>query len=73
MPCMSFPRTCFSLFRRPQKSNDITTIFVKSILVQKIVKTSIYDSIMSPEHLEINNKNLRLLYQLKIDSYLLCL
>ena len=34
------------------KSNDITNIFVKSILVQKIAHTSIYDIIMSPEHFE---------------------
>ena len=32
------------------KSNDITNIFVKSILVQKIALTSIYDIIKSPEH-----------------------
>ena len=41
------------------KSNDITNIYVKSNLVQKIVHTSIYDIIMSHEHLEINNKDLR--------------
>ena len=41
------------------KSNDITHILVKSILVQKIANTSIYDFIMSPEHFEINNKYLR--------------
>ena len=41
------------------KSYDITDTFVKSILVQKIVHTSIYDSIMSPEHFEIKNKDLR--------------
>ena len=41
------------------KSNDITKNFVKSILVQKIAYTSIYDSIMSPEHFEIKNKALR--------------
>ena len=35
------------------KSNDITNIFIKSILVQKIALTSIYDIIMSPEHFEI--------------------
>ena len=40
------------------KSNDITHIFVKSIIVQKIVFTSIYDIIMSPEHFEIKNKDL---------------
>ena len=33
-------------------------IFVKFILVQKIVYTSIYDIIMSPEHFEIKNKDL---------------
>ena len=41
------------------KSNDITNIYVKSILVPKIAKTSIYDLILSPEHFEINNKKLR--------------
>ena len=38
------------------KSNDITNIFVKSILVQKIAFTSIYDMSMSPEHFEIRTK-----------------
>ena len=37
------------------KSNDITNIFVKSILVQKIAFTSIHDMTMSPEHFEIKN------------------
>ena len=32
---------------------------MKSILVQKIAFTSIYDSIMSPEHFEIKKKDLR--------------
>ena len=41
------------------KSNDITHIFVMSILVQKIAHTSIYGIIMSPEHFEIKNKDLR--------------
>ena len=36
----------------------ITNIFVKSIFVQKIAFTSIYDTIMSPEHFEIKNKAL---------------
>ena len=40
------------------KSNDITKIFVKSILVQKIAYTSIYDTSMSPEHFAIKNKAL---------------
>ena len=40
------------------KSNDITNIFVKSILVQKIALSSMYDIIMSPEHFEIKNKDL---------------
>ena len=30
-----------------------------SILVQKIIHTSIHDNIMSPEHFEIKNKDLR--------------
>ena len=41
------------------KSNDITNIFVKSILVQKMVYTSIYDITMSFEHFEIKKKDLR--------------
>ena len=40
------------------KSNNITNCFVKSILVQKIAKSSIYDIIMSPEYFEIKNKDL---------------
>ena len=47
------------LFFTSTKSNDITNIFVKSILVQKIAHTSIYDIIMSSEHFEIKNKDLR--------------
>ena len=43
------------------KSNDITKKFVKSILVQKIAYISIYASIMSPEHFEMKNKELRYL------------
>ena len=43
----------FSIFLISVKSNEITTIFVKSILVQKIASTSIYDIIMSPEQFEI--------------------
>ena len=49
----------FSLFLTSAKSNNITNIFVKSILVQKIVYTSIYDIIMAHEHFEIKNKDLR--------------
>ena len=41
------------LFLTSAKSNDITNIFVKSILVQKNVYTSIYDINMSPEIFEI--------------------
>ena len=41
------------------KFNDIANIFVKCILVQIIAETSIYDIIMSPEHFEIKNKDLR--------------
>ena len=52
------------------KSNDISIIFVKSILVQNIALTSIYDIIMSPEHFEIKNKDVRPLKRLKIESYL---
>ena len=42
-----------------RESNDITNMFVKYILEQKIAYTSIYDIIMSPEHFEIQNKELR--------------
>ena len=38
---------------------DITNIFVKSILVQKIALTSINDIIMSPVQFEIKNNDLR--------------
>ena len=40
------------------KSNDIANLFVKSILVQKIAKSSIYGITMSPEVFEIKNKDL---------------
>ena len=49
----------FSIFMIFAKSNDITDIFVKSILVQEIVSTFIYDIIMSPHHFEIKKKYLR--------------
>ena len=49
----------FSVFLMSAKSNDITKKFVKSILVQKIAYTSIYDSTMSPKQFEIKNKELR--------------
>ena len=48
----------FPIFFISAKSNDITDIFVMSILVQKIAYTSIYDIFMSPEHFEIKNKDL---------------
>ena len=48
----------FSLFLTFAKSNDITNIFVKSTLVQKIGFSSIYDITMSPEHFETQNKDL---------------
>ena len=63
----------FSIFLISAKSNDISNIFVKSILVQKHALTSIYDIIMFPEYFEIKIKDLRLLLQLEIDSYQLCL
>ena len=46
------------LFLTSEKFKDITNIFLKSILVQKIAYYSIYDIIMSPEHFEIKNKDL---------------
>ena len=48
-----------SIFFISAKSNDITNIVVKSILVQKIAYTSIYDIIMSPEQFEIKKKDFR--------------
>ena len=47
------------LFLTSAKSNDITNMLLKSIIVQKIAFTSIYDNIMSPGHFEIKNKELR--------------
>ena len=48
-----------SVFLISAKSNDISNIFVKSILEQIIVLTFIYDITMSLEHFEIKNKDLR--------------
>ena len=44
----------FSIFLISAKSNDITNIYLNSILVQKIASTFIYDIIMSPEHFSLN-------------------
>ena len=55
----------FSIFFISPKSNDITNIFVKSILVQKIANTSLYDIIMSPEHLEIKKRRVAFLITVK--------
>ena len=41
------------------KSNDITNMYLKSIIAQKIVFSSIYDITMSPEHFEIKSKDMR--------------
>ena len=46
----------FLIFLISAKSNDITNIFVTSILEQKIAYTSIYDVIMPPEHFEIKKQ-----------------
>ena len=43
------PMDIFSIFLISAKSNDISNIFVKSILVQKIALTSIYDKSMPHE------------------------
>ena len=59
MRLVCHPHGHFFMFFISAKSNDITNIFVTSILVQKIAYTSIYDIIMSPEHFEIKNKDLR--------------
>ena len=56
--CNSYPWTCVRYFFITAKSNDITNIFVMSILIQKIAYTSIYDIIMFPEHFEIKKKDL---------------
>ena len=49
----------YSLFLTSAKSNDITKNSVKSIIVQEIAYSSIYDIIMSPKHFEIKIKDLR--------------
>ena len=49
----------FSIFFISAKSNDITKTILKFIFVRKIAYTSIYNVIMSPEHFEIKNKELR--------------
>ena len=54
-----FPLDTFSLFFTSAKSNDIRNILIKSVFVQKMAYTYIYDISMSPEHFEIKNKNLR--------------
>ena len=61
-----------SLFLTSAKSNDITNIFVKSILVQKLAFSFIYDIIMSPKHFEIKKQRFASLITVKIDSYQLC-
>ena len=53
------PHEHVSIYLISAKSNDITNIFVKSIFVQKIAYTSIYDIIMSPDHFEIKKNDLR--------------
>ena len=64
----------FSLFLTAAKSNAITNIFVKSILVQKIIAlTYIYDIIVSSEHFEIKKQRFATPIIIEIDSYQLCL
>ena len=46
----------FSICFISAKSNDIKNIFLKSIFVQKIASTFIYDINMSPEHFEIKKE-----------------
>ena len=55
----------FSICLISAKSNDITNILVKSILVQKIAYTSIYDIIVSPEHFEIKKLRVACLITIK--------
>ena len=59
MSCMSFSWTCLRLFLASAKSNDITNIFVKSILLQKFAFTFAYGINKSPEHFVIKNKEAR--------------
>ena len=49
----------FDIFLFPRNLMTLLTVFLKSILVQKILSTSIYDIILSPGHFEIKNKDLR--------------
>ena len=53
------------LFLTSAKFIDITNIFVKSILVQKIAFTFIYDISMSPEHFEIKKQRFTSLITVK--------
>ena len=52
------PLDMLKLFLTSAKSIDITNIFVKSILVQTIAFTSIFDITVPLEHFEIRNKDL---------------
>ena len=58
-----------SIYVISAKSNVTTNIFVKSIVVQKMAYTFIYDINMSPEHFEIKIKDLCPLQRFKIDIY----
>ena len=40
------------------KSNDITNMYLKSIIVQKIAFSSIFDIIISPDYFEIKSKDI---------------
>ena len=51
-PVCHSPGHVIGYFLASAKSNDITNIFVKSILVQKFAKTLSYDIIKSPEDFE---------------------
>ena len=55
----------FLIFLISAKSNDIANISLKSILVQKIAFTFIYDIIMSPKHFEIKNNIVESLITIK--------
>ena len=53
------PMDMSSIFFISAKSYDITRMDFTKIFVKKISYTAIYEIIMSPEYLEIKNKDLR--------------
>ena len=49
----------FSIHLISAKSNDITQIFLKSILYINLCRAPLYEDFMSAEHFEIKNEDLR--------------